>query len=107
MFSQGLSVEVNLSSNKYLLQIDYKEHPLKTFIELGWPVVLGTDDPSVWPESELRNEFEIAIRYEHIHARSQLRQLVLNSMKYSFLESERRKQLEAELEEELTRLRLS
>jgi adenosine deaminase len=97
----GLGLEVNLTSNRQLLGIPYQDHPLGTFIRLGWPVVLGTDDPSVWPESELRREFELAIEYGHVATVEDLFQLVRNSIKFSFLPADRKAALSLRIEAEL------
>jgi hypothetical protein len=62
------------------------KNPLKDFLRLHWPVVLGTDDPSVWDVSELQNEFKLAIEAGLIETKTRLDAMVRNSIKRSFVE---------------------
>jgi len=93
----GLVLEVNLSSNRYLLGIPFDEHPLRQFLRYDLPVVLGTDDPSVWAASELRNEFEIAIQNRLVENASQLTELVRRSITHSFLDAATQQRLLTQL----------
>ena len=97
---RGLCLEVNLTSNHCLLGTDIEMCP-KEFLRLQWPVVLGTDDPSIWEPSELQNEFELAIKAGLIETKAQLDQMVLNSIKHSFVEDQTKARLLNEVETRL------
>ena len=101
LMDRGLCLEVNLTSNHCLLGTDIETHPLKEFLRLQWPVVLGTDDPSIWEPSELQNEFELAIKAGLIETKAQLDQMVLNSIKHSFVEDQTKARLLNEVETRL------
>jgi aminodeoxyfutalosine deaminase len=68
-----------------------QEHPLPRLVRHGIPVVLSTDDPSMF-HTTLREE------YEHAHAmglgETELAQLVENSFAFSFLGDEERKRVQ-------------
>ena len=64
-------------------------------------MVLGTDDPSIWEPSELQNEFELAIKAGLIETKAQLDQMVLNSIKHSFVEDQTKARLLNEVETRL------
>jgi adenosine deaminase len=93
LLDRGLCLEANLTSNHCLLGTDIETHPLKDFLRLHWPVVLGTDDPSVWEVSELESEFELAIEAGLIETTTQLDEMVRNSIKHSFVEDQTKARL--------------
>jgi aminodeoxyfutalosine deaminase len=69
-----------------------RQHPLPQLLRHGIPVVLSTDDPSM---------FHTSLREEYFHAQEmglnekELADLVLNSFAFSFLSSEDRNRLSA------------
>jgi adenosine deaminase len=93
LLDRGLCLEANLTSNHSLLGTDIETHRLKDFLRLHWPVVLGTDDPSVWDVSELQNEFKLAIEAGLIETKTQLDAMVRNSIKHSFVEDKTKARL--------------
>jgi adenosine deaminase len=93
LLDRGLCLEANLTSNHCLLGTDIETHPLKDFLRLHWPAVLGTDDPSVWEVSELESEFELAIEAGLIETKTQLDEMVRNSIKHSFVEDQTKARL--------------
>jgi adenosine deaminase len=98
LLDRGVCLEVNLTSNHCLLGTEIEGHPLRDFLRLHWPVVLGTDDPSVWEVSELENEFELAIEAGLIETKTQLDEMVRNSIKHSFAEDKTKGRLLNEVE---------
>ena len=63
MARRGIAVEINLSSNDYILGLRGPRHPLRTYLRAGVPVVLTTDDEGV-SRTDLTNEYQRAVE-EH------------------------------------------
>lgn len=83
MATKHVLVEVNLSSNKDILQVAGKDHPLPLYLQFGVPVALSTDDEGV-TRDPLTTEFKYAVDwYQFSYAT--LKTLVRNSLHYSFL----------------------
>jgi adenosine deaminase/adenosine deaminase CECR1 len=95
MKQRPVAVEVNLTSNAFILGIKDEAHPLKLYARHGVPFVLSTDDPGV-SRNNLSAEYLLyATRYKPDYAA--LKQLSYDSVRYSFLPA-------ALKQEELTRL---
>ncbi|KAG7303384.1 hypothetical protein JYU34_011879 [Plutella xylostella] len=83
-----IAIEVNVISNVVLnLVEDVRNHPLASYLALGLPVVLSSDDPGVWSADALSDDFYVtfmgvASRRADIRT---LKQLALNSIRYSAL----------------------
>ena len=99
---RGLVIEVNLTSNEMLFGVRPEGHPLRGFLDRGWPVVISTDDPGIFGTS-LRKEFELAIRAGLVRTSAEIDAIVLNSVRHSFLGGRERESLLAGLESELRR----
>ncbi|XP_041972548.1 adenosine deaminase 2-like [Aricia agestis] len=89
-----IAIEVNVISNLVLsLLCDIRNHPLATYLALGMPVVLSSDDPGVWGADPLSYDYYltfVAVASRHADLRM-LKQLVLNSVKYSALDDTQKK----------------
>jgi adenosine deaminase len=105
MRRQKIAVEINLRSNALLLGVSGDAHPLMDYLDAGVPVVLSTDDPGLMGTG-LREQYRLAAGYNGI-TYLDLKQMVRNSIEYSFLEAEDRKKLAARLEQELAAFELS
>ncbi|MEM6800871.1 MAG: adenosine deaminase [Bacteroidota bacterium] len=83
MAKEGKAVEVNLTSNEFILGISGPQHPLRLYREFGVPLVISTDDPGV-SRNSLTNEYLLlGSRYEFSY--TEIKSLVYNSIRYSFL----------------------
>lgn len=86
---KDIAIEVNVISNNVLsLVSDVRNHPLATYLALGLPVVLSSDDPGVWGADPLSHDFYVTF-VGVASKRSDLRllkQLAINSIKYSALD---------------------
>lgn len=84
-----IAIEVNVISNSVLSLVkDIRSHPLATYLSLGLPVVLSSDDPGAWGARPLTDDFYVAfvaIASKH-HDLRLLRQLAINSIRYSALD---------------------
>jgi len=96
--SKGIAVEINLETNKVILESDSSRHPLKAYLAADVPVCISSDDPAIL-RSNLTNQYVMAIQYIPNLGYSMIKDLVYNSIKYSFLESSRKEELLSELKE--------
>jgi adenosine deaminase/adenosine deaminase CECR1 len=83
MRDKGIAVEVNLSSNDFILGIKGAAHPVTLFRKYGVPYVLSTDDAGV-SRNNLSGEYVLyAARYQPDYA--EVKKLSYDSIRYSFL----------------------
>ena len=80
--SKKVLVEVNLSSNQFILGVDAKVHPLMTFLQKGIPVAISTDDAGIL-RTNMSQEFLKAAR-DYTLSYAQIKQMVFDSLGYSF-----------------------
>lgn len=83
MAQRGIPVEINLSSNAFILGIPPQEHPLSLYRRAGVPLVISTDDAGVLRGS-LTEEYVLLYR-NHTFLYSELKQLAFNAIRYSFI----------------------
>jgi adenosine deaminase len=76
-------VEVNLTSNDFILGVRGKDHPLPIYLKNGVPVALSTDDEGV-SRGHLTEEFQRAVLTYGL-SYATLKEMVRNSLEYSFL----------------------
>jgi adenosine deaminase/adenosine deaminase CECR1 len=95
MKQRPVAVEVNLTSNAFILGVKDEAHPVKLYARHGVPFVLSTDDPGV-SRNNLSAEYLLyATRYKPGYA--ELKRLSYDSVRYAFLPA-------ALKQEEITRL---
>ncbi|MCX5411161.1 adenosine deaminase [Streptomyces sp. NBC_00059] len=83
MARRQIAVEVPLTSNAQILQVEGDEHPFPVYRKYGVPVVLSTDDPGV-SRGDIGQEYGRAARtYDLGYA--ELKDLSRASLEYSFL----------------------
>ncbi|WP_317203083.1 adenosine deaminase [Janthinobacterium sp.] len=91
MRARGIPVEINLSSNEFIVGIKNEAHPLNLYRKYGVPFVISTDDPGV-SRNNLSGEYVLfASRYKTDYA--EVKQLSYNSLRYSFLADADKKRL--------------
>lgn len=86
MRKASIPIEINLISNRKILNIAGKEHPLRYYLANGIPVVLSTDDEGVL-RTDLTRQYVEAVRYHHLDYQT-LKALNRNTLTYSFLPGE-------------------
>ncbi|PWJ41019.1 amidohydrolase family protein [Sediminitomix flava] len=95
MKENGLAVEINLESNEVILETDKSAHPIKTYWESGVPICISTDDEGVL-RTNLINQYILLTKYLPEITYSEVKELVYNGIKYSFLsEKEKNETLKA------------
>jgi adenosine deaminase/adenosine deaminase CECR1 len=95
MKQRPVAVEVNLTSNAFILGVKDEAHPVKLYARHGVPFVLSTDDPGVSRNNLSREYLLYATRYKPDYA--ELKRLSYDSVRYSFLPANLK-------QEEITRL---
>lgn len=76
-------VEINLTSNRKILGISGKEHPLNYYLAHNVPVILSTDDEGIL-RTNLTNEYVDAVINQHLDY-SSIKTINRNALTYSFL----------------------
>ncbi len=85
MRDHRIVVEVNLTSNEFILRVKDDRHPFLLYKNAGVPIVISTDDAGVL-RSNLTEQFVLlANRYSSV-TYSAIKQYVYNSIDYSFVE---------------------
>lgn len=79
---RDIPVEINLTSNEFILGVKDDVHPFMLYRQAGVPMVISTDDPGILRTSLTRQYVLATLRYGLCY--SDIKKLVLNSIKYSF-----------------------
>lgn len=87
MKEEQISVEINLTSNEFILNVKNDEHPISLYHQHGVPIVISTDDAGVLRTNLTEQYVLLAKRYPEF-SYSEIKQLVFNSIRYSFIEDE-------------------
>ncbi|MBV8666688.1 MAG: adenosine deaminase [Burkholderiaceae bacterium] len=91
MRERHIPVEVNLTSNEFILGVRDQDHPLSLYRKFGVPFVLATDDAGV-SRSNLTGEYVLfASRYRTDYA--EIKKLSYDSLRYSFLADQDKQRL--------------
>jgi adenosine deaminase len=98
MSKKKIAVEINLSSNEYILGIKNDAHPLMLYHRFHVPVVISTDDAGVNRSSLTEQYVLLASRYKNI-SYTDIKNFVYNSFTYSFLSNAKKEALKKDLDE--------
>jgi adenosine deaminase len=83
MRERQVAVEINLTSNEFILGVKGASHPVQVYRQLGVPFVISTDDAGV-SRNNLSGEYLLyTSRYKPSY--DALKETVFNSIRYSFL----------------------
>jgi len=83
MRQRGTCIEINLTSNRQILGVFGKAHPLRTYLKAGVPVTLSTDDEGV-ERTDLTEQYVIAAQEQGM-TYPQLKRAAENGLRCSFL----------------------
>lgn len=78
-----IPMEINLTSNEFILGVKGTEHPIRLYHEAGIPVIISTDDPGILRTSLTEQYVLAASRYGFTY--EEIKTFVYNSIYYSFL----------------------
>jgi len=79
----GVMVEIGLSSNTQILEVDGTNHPLATYLQYGVPVALATDDQGV-SRSSMAGEYMRAVEDQKLDYKT-LKKMARTSLEKAFL----------------------
>lgn len=84
--ARRIAVEINLTSNAFILGVSQQAHPVTVYMRHQVPIVISTDDAGV-SRNNLSGEYVLfTSRYKPSYAT--LKQVVYNSIRYSFLSTQ-------------------
>lgn len=83
MAAKHVLVEINLSSNAQILNVEGKNHPLPLYRQYDVPVALSTDDEGVTRDN-LSKEYQLAVSTFQLDYPT-LKEIARNSIAYAFL----------------------
>jgi adenosine deaminase len=87
MKEEQIAVEINLTSNEFILNVKNDEHPISLYHQYGVPIVISTDDAGILRTNLTEQYVLLAKRYPEF-SYSEIKQLVFNSIRFSFIEDE-------------------
>jgi adenosine deaminase len=83
MARRGVMVEIALTSNRQILGVAGRAHPLAFYRRHGVPVALATDDEGV-SRSDMTGQYEQAVREQRLGYRA-LKRSAVNALRHAFL----------------------
>lgn len=86
MRKRQIAVEINLESNAVILETTSDTHPLNIYLKAGVPVCISSDDAGIL-RSDLTRQYEMLVEYYPELRYEELKEIVMNSIQYSFLSS--------------------
>lgn len=90
------AIEINLTSNEFILGVAGKEHPYSLYAAYGVPLVISTDDSGVSRDNLSHEYVLLASRYHPSYAT--IKTYVYNSIDYSFLTPVEKAEMRARLD---------
>ncbi|KQV51182.1 MULTISPECIES: adenosine deaminase [unclassified Duganella] len=96
MREKNVAVEVNLTSNEFILGVKGEAHPVNIYRKYGVPFILSSDDTGV-SRNTLSNEYVLfASRYKTSYA--EVKRLSYDSIRYAFLAEADKQRLTKQLD---------
>jgi adenosine deaminase/adenosine deaminase CECR1 len=90
------AIEINLTSNEFILGVANNEHPYSIYAAYGIPLVISTDDSGVSRDNLSHEYVLLASRYHPSY--ETIKKYVYNSIDYSFLTSKEKDALKTKLD---------
>jgi hypothetical protein len=98
MSKNKIPVEINLTSNEFILKVKDDRHPIMLYKEFGVPIVISSDDAGILRTNLTEQYVLLAKRYKSI-SYADIKQIVYNSIIFSFIKDEAvKKQLISDLD---------
>lgn len=98
MSKNKIPVEINFTSNEFILKVKENRHPFSLYKEFNVPIIISTDDAGILRTNMTEQYVLLARRYPDV-SYSVIKQYVFNSINYSFIKEQSvKKQLLKNLE---------
>jgi adenosine deaminase len=85
MSKNNIPVEINLTSNEFILKVKDNRHPFTLYKEFNVPIVISTDDAGILRSNMTEQYVLLAKRYPDV-SYATIKQYVYNSINYSFIQ---------------------
>ncbi|WP_264551290.1 adenosine deaminase [Flavobacterium sp. N2038] len=85
MSKNNIPVEINLTSNEFILKVKDNRHPFTLYKEFNVPIVISTDDAGILRSNMTEQYVLLAKRYQDV-SYATIKQYVYNSINYSFIQ---------------------
>ena len=100
MSRHSIPVEINLSSNEFILGVKGDAHPISLYRKFHVPIVISSDDAGILRSNLTEQYVLLAKRYPDIKY-AEIKKFVYNSIRYSFIKEDGvKKKLLAQLDKE-------
>ena len=97
MASNKIAIEINLTSNDFILGVNKTQHPLLLYRDFNVPIVISTDDAGVL-RTDLTEQYLILLKDYPSISYGDIKQFAFNSITFSFIENDIKKELLRNLE---------
>jgi adenosine deaminase len=85
MAKNKIAIEINLTSNEFILKVKENHHPFSLYKEFGVPIVISTDDAGILRTNLTEQYVLLAKRYPQVSYKD-IKEYVYNSIRFSFIE---------------------
>lgn len=85
MAKNNIPIEINLTSNEFILKVKENRHPFTLYKEFNVPIVISTDDAGILRTNMTEQYVLLAKRYPDV-SYATIKQYVYNSINYSFIQ---------------------
>ena len=85
MAKNNIPIEINLTSNEFILKVKDSRHPILLYKEFDVPIIISTDDAGILRTNMTEQYVLLAKRYSSI-SYPNIKQFVYNSINYSFIQ---------------------
>ncbi len=85
MAKNNIPIEINLTSNEFILKVKENRHPFTLYKEFNVPIVISTDDAGILRTNMTEQYVLLAKRYPDV-SYAIIKQYVYNSINYSFIQ---------------------
>ncbi|MDR0306823.1 MAG: hypothetical protein LBI42_08300 [Chitinispirillales bacterium] len=99
MRENSIPVEINLTSNEFILGVKDDAHPIILYIKAEVPLIISTDDAGIL-RTNLAEQYVLLVRRYGL-TYYQIKQMVRNSIRYSFLKDDKKQEISAGLDSKL------
>ncbi len=101
MAARKTAIEINLTSNEFILGVKDGFHPFPLYFSHHVPIVISTDDAGILRTNHTDQFVLLAKRYSEVKYKD-IKQFVYNSIDYSFMPDAKKKTLHTKLDQKFT-----